>query len=112
RNVELLQVQNEISEEDNAEFIGRNVEVLVEGPSKKGRATSELPAQEPLPGWHGGPEPVNYPQAQPAADDLVTLGTISAQANSGSGSISSSGAHQPRMGRREPGTSVTGETVP
>jgi len=34
RNVELLRVQNEISAEDNAEFIGRRVEVLVEGLSK------------------------------------------------------------------------------
>tara|TARA_R110002111_G_scaffold153375_1_gene220148 strand:+ start:99791 stop:101332 length:1542 start_codon:yes stop_codon:yes gene_type:complete len=34
RNNEMLKVQNEISEEDNAEFIGKQVEVLVEGPSK------------------------------------------------------------------------------
>ncbi len=34
RNNELLAVQNEISEEDNAEFIGRQVEILVEGLSK------------------------------------------------------------------------------
>jgi tRNA-2-methylthio-N6-dimethylallyladenosine synthase len=35
RNNELLTVQNAISEEDNAEFIGRRVQVLVEGPSKR-----------------------------------------------------------------------------
>ena len=34
RNNELLAVQNAISEEDNQQFIGRTVEVLVEGPSK------------------------------------------------------------------------------
>ena len=34
RNNEMLDLQNEISEEDNAQFIGRQVEVLVEGPSK------------------------------------------------------------------------------
>ena len=34
RNNELLAVQNAISEEDNQAFLGRNVEVLVEGPSK------------------------------------------------------------------------------
>ena len=34
RNNEMLDLQNAISEEDNAEFIGREVEVLVEGPSK------------------------------------------------------------------------------
>jgi tRNA-2-methylthio-N6-dimethylallyladenosine synthase len=34
RNNELLAIQNEISEEDNQPFVGRQVEVLVEGPSK------------------------------------------------------------------------------
>ncbi len=34
RNVEMLNLQNEISEEDNAGFLGETVEVLVEGPSK------------------------------------------------------------------------------
>ena len=34
RNYELLAVQNEISDADNQPFIGREVEVLVEGPSK------------------------------------------------------------------------------
>ncbi|MBN1457541.1 MAG: tRNA (N6-isopentenyl adenosine(37)-C2)-methylthiotransferase MiaB [Sedimentisphaerales bacterium] len=35
RNMELLEVQNQISSEDNKKFLGRIVEVLVEGPSKK-----------------------------------------------------------------------------
>lgn len=34
RNNELLAVQNEISQADNLEFLGRRVEVLAEGPSK------------------------------------------------------------------------------
>ena len=34
RNNELLAIQNSISEEDNLPFVGRQVEVLVEGPSK------------------------------------------------------------------------------
>jgi tRNA-2-methylthio-N6-dimethylallyladenosine synthase len=34
RNNVMLALQNEISEEDNATFIGRHVEILVEGPSK------------------------------------------------------------------------------
>src|SRR6185295_3085952 len=34
RNNELLAIQNEISEADNQPFVGREVEVLVEGPSK------------------------------------------------------------------------------
>jgi len=44
RNNELLRVQNEISEEDNAEFIGERVEVLVEGPSKNALKKPELPS--------------------------------------------------------------------
>lgn len=46
RNNELLAVQNQISEEDNQAFLGRNVEVLVEGPSKK---------SEPSASSQGGP---------------------------------------------------------
>jgi tRNA-2-methylthio-N6-dimethylallyladenosine synthase len=34
RNNELLAIQNQISEEDNQAFLGRTVQVLVEGPSK------------------------------------------------------------------------------
>jgi tRNA-2-methylthio-N6-dimethylallyladenosine synthase len=37
RNNELLAIQNEISEDDNQPFIGREVEILVEGPSKSSR---------------------------------------------------------------------------
>lgn len=43
RNNELLAIQNEISDEDNHRFIGRTVEVLVEGPSK---FASRLAAEE------------------------------------------------------------------
>ncbi|KAA5542209.1 tRNA (N6-isopentenyl adenosine(37)-C2)-methylthiotransferase MiaB [Roseiconus nitratireducens] len=35
RNHRLLEVQNEIAKEENAKLLGREVEVLVEGPSKK-----------------------------------------------------------------------------
>ena len=41
RNNELLAVQNQISEEDNQAFLGRQVEVLVEGPSKKADPAAE-----------------------------------------------------------------------
>ncbi|MEM7478374.1 MAG: tRNA (N6-isopentenyl adenosine(37)-C2)-methylthiotransferase MiaB, partial [Planctomycetota bacterium] len=34
RNNELLQIQNEISQEDNLQFLGQRMDVLVEGPSK------------------------------------------------------------------------------
>ncbi len=59
RNNQLLDLQNEISAEDNAEFIGRTLQVLVEGPSKKAGAflpgTAEgTPDGSALPGWHDG----------------------------------------------------------
>lgn len=41
RNNELLALQNEISAEDNEQFIGRAVEVLVEGPSKAAKEKGE-----------------------------------------------------------------------
>lgn len=41
RNNDLLAVQNEISEADNQPFLGRTVEVLVEGPSKTARKHEE-----------------------------------------------------------------------
>jgi tRNA-2-methylthio-N6-dimethylallyladenosine synthase len=40
RNNELLAVQNAVSEEENLKFIGRTVEVLVEGPSKTAQKQS------------------------------------------------------------------------
>ncbi|MEY3176255.1 MAG: tRNA-2-methylthio-N(6)-dimethylallyladenosine synthase, partial [Planctomycetota bacterium] len=46
RNHEMLELQNRISEEDNAEFIGRHVRILVEGPSKSAARRS---AREGLP---------------------------------------------------------------
>ncbi|MBN2217473.1 MAG: MiaB/RimO family radical SAM methylthiotransferase, partial [Pirellulales bacterium] len=47
RNNELLAVQNAISEEDNRPLVGREVEILVEGPSKTSvkHATGAEPAQ-------------------------------------------------------------------
>jgi tRNA-2-methylthio-N6-dimethylallyladenosine synthase len=50
RNHELLEAQTEISAEDNAGFIGRTVNVLVEGPSKAALKAAE---RDELPGWHG-----------------------------------------------------------
>ena len=37
RNNELLAIQNAISQEENDPFVGRTVEILVEGPSKNAR---------------------------------------------------------------------------
>ncbi len=59
RNNEMLDLQNAISEEDNADFIGRRVTVLVEGPSKSAakRAARESQPSEfapllPIAGQH------------------------------------------------------------
>ena len=82
RNNELLRLQNEISGEDNADFIGRKVEVLVEGPSKHSEKllrekSGDAPLEQgELPGWHGGAEPVGYPQSLPAGEELVQLGGV------------------------------------
>lgn len=46
RNQEMLELQNRISEEDNAEFIGQTVSILVEGPSK---SAARRAAREGLP---------------------------------------------------------------
>ena len=53
RNARLLEVQTAISEEDNALLIGREVEVLVEGPSKmsqKRMKREQLTIPHPVPG--------------------------------------------------------------
>ena len=47
RNNELLAIQNRISEEDNQPFVGRQVEILVEGPSKKAAAPAAPAASIP-----------------------------------------------------------------
>lgn len=51
RNNELLALQNAISAEDNQAFLGQTVEVLVEGPSKRGAKSADSVI---LPGWHDG----------------------------------------------------------
>jgi tRNA-2-methylthio-N6-dimethylallyladenosine synthase len=43
RNNELLAVQNAVSLEENLPFVGRTVEILVEGPSKVGRKKAAAP---------------------------------------------------------------------
>jgi tRNA-2-methylthio-N6-dimethylallyladenosine synthase len=48
RNNELLAVQNQISEEDNQPLIGREVEILVEGPSKTSRKRADDGAHDHL----------------------------------------------------------------
>lgn len=46
RNNEMLAIQNAISEEDNAEFIGQQMQVLVEGPSKAAKKSERQAADE------------------------------------------------------------------
>ena len=48
RNQELLQIQNQISLQENQKFIGRLVEVLVEGPSKTGRKSPDSQSEVQL----------------------------------------------------------------
>ena len=72
RNNELLALQSAISEEDNAEFIGRSVDVLVEGPSKK-QTKSRRSESTDLPGWHGGVEPNGADANASGMENLVTL---------------------------------------
>ena len=50
RNNELLAVQNRISMEDNQQFVGTDVEVLVEGPSKAARNVDESQSQVQMTG--------------------------------------------------------------
>ncbi len=71
RNNALLDLQTEICEEDNADFIGRTVEVLVEGPSKKTqREESELP------GWHAGAAVGSTPHSSDPHDAGATSGEL------------------------------------
>jgi tRNA-2-methylthio-N6-dimethylallyladenosine synthase len=51
-NNELLAVQNAISEDDNQPFIGREVEILVEGPSKSAKKQQQRLDEEPRPTHH------------------------------------------------------------
>jgi len=56
RNNQLLAIQNAISEEDNQPFLGRQVEVLVEGPSKAALKREKQTGPPPVgPGKPAGP---------------------------------------------------------
>ncbi len=50
RNNEMLELQNAVSKEENSRWIGRTVEVLVEGPSKAAGKPSKSEAAEQLTG--------------------------------------------------------------
>jgi len=72
RNNILLNVQNEISEEDNAAFIGRDVEVLVEGPSK---STRKAGLDSPSTGPMGDSLDEGDSRAPLGGDEEVTVGS-------------------------------------
>lgn len=61
RNNELLAVQDAIAKEDNQRLIGQTVEVLVEGPSKKGLAKEQKATQQ------------NAVSTNPSHDGLVNI---------------------------------------
>ena len=79
RNNELLDLQNDISGEDNAEFVGRTVEVLVEGLSKKavkesqGSRNANKTEQTELPGWHAGAAPIGETARTSDGEQLVQI---------------------------------------
>jgi tRNA-2-methylthio-N6-dimethylallyladenosine synthase len=70
-------LQNQISEEDNAAFIGRSVEVLVEGPSKWASGGRQSPDaavdQATLPGWHDGASQADGSAVVPLSSDSQSL---------------------------------------
>ena len=63
RNNELLAVQNEISYESSRSFVGKTVEILVEGPSK--RETKSMTPEEAL-----------YAESVPLEATVDTVGNI------------------------------------
>lgn len=76
RNNLMLDLQNRISEEDNAEFIGERVKVLVEGPSKKAQSAME----EPVVGGYGRTSPAGgLVQLGGAADSSGQPSAVSAR---------------------------------
>ena len=88
RNNELLEVQNMICEETNAEFIGRRVEVLVEGPSKwtnkgltrnDGRAAEDANLAYPMPGVVGERQETRDERVEPAG--AISISVVSRHAH-------------------------------
>ncbi len=79
RNNDMLRLQSEISAEENAEFIGRSVSVLVEGLSKSALKKQARDPNE-LPGWHDGASVEGEPLS--TRDELVALDQPSTAATS------------------------------
>ncbi|HLJ11102.1 MAG TPA: tRNA (N6-isopentenyl adenosine(37)-C2)-methylthiotransferase MiaB [Planctomycetaceae bacterium] len=71
RNREMLALQNEISEEDNARLIGREFEVLVEGLSKSAR--KETVVDEPSPAVRAVADAPDSPDERRRSEDRPQL---------------------------------------
>jgi tRNA-2-methylthio-N6-dimethylallyladenosine synthase len=71
RNNELLAVQNAICEEDNNSFLGRTVEVLIEGPSK--RAQKQEAAEQSASEQAAGSRQPTAAQGDAMPQDLLSL---------------------------------------
>lgn len=78
RNNELLKLQNEISEEDNATFLGRRVQVLVEGLSKKATKEQDSAAGAAPPRLIEAVEPEFVPFGDAEASRNAVLSTAGA----------------------------------
>ena len=69
RNNLMLDLQTEISEEDNVAFVGREVEVLVEGPSKKAESGERRAEGHD----DGSPSPVTQLMGRTMCDRIVVF---------------------------------------
>ncbi|MHB8900265.1 MAG: tRNA (N6-isopentenyl adenosine(37)-C2)-methylthiotransferase MiaB [Thermoguttaceae bacterium] len=73
RNNELLALQNAISQEENDPFVGRTVEILVEGPSKAARKSLPGSADSAVLASRATLPVAGSPPAQAGGDDRVQL---------------------------------------
>ena len=78
RNVELLELVNQIAREENQAYVGRDVEILVEGPSKKphlnegdGEASRVASRESRVENQGGPPAPIRKPQSTIRNPQLV-----------------------------------------
>jgi tRNA-2-methylthio-N6-dimethylallyladenosine synthase len=81
RNIELLALQNTISEEDNQRFVGQVVEVLVEGPSKKAARNDDASASLQLTGRTICDRIVVFPGRKPLVGELVSVRVLDCTAH-------------------------------
>jgi tRNA-2-methylthio-N6-dimethylallyladenosine synthase len=73
RNNELLALQNSISEEDSLQFIGRTVEVLVEGPSKHAQKIERTDESESIAPTDDSTNPITQLVGRTTCDRIVVF---------------------------------------